>query len=966
MKKKTYLSCLAALGVLASFTSCSESESLEHSGLSDDRIVFSTTLDNSWTSPAPASSSRAAQDAAKGEEPIVVPTSYGKPLYLHSIEQGGIHIWSRDGKRITRSGAPLPDGDQESAVQTRGAQKTELSQYNSFGVSAWYMDNSNTIPLFQKDGNPYIAIATPFDNNKYWEVKDSRWPKYNDAGIQAFAPYSADATPFLAFQEAVAAHRTKITYTALAQKDEIAKQPDLIVATALSSDSRRVTNLKFKHALTAVTFAISKDLAAIVGSGKKLTKVELRGIPNKGTCTLAFNSSDNYSANPQWAVEKDVATYTFDFSDQDIIVGQADRALTLGDSTLMMIPQTLPEGAELSFTLTKNGQEEEFKIPLKGKSWNAGTSIIYRLSANMVNALWRTIEYDNSWNEKDKDNYGNFVEYFPQSNFMGDAAVGVYIVNRYNELVRENEQLVVTNGGLSFYTTGGKKIPYMRSCKYFVYYPYSQDKQNVNLNAETAEEFFADKIQNHPFVSDQSQWSGLKKADLQVGRIEFNAAGNGSCQLKHQVGLAVMDMFSYTGVGQFQNDSYMYFYGDKSKSKPVRDKDFYDYRYYEGQELYFPSSNFIGNKPYNSITKEKYNSLIDYRSRHVFIVPFGMSAEFKADDDKINNGWGKKTNISFSPTRDNPIVKKNIEADVPVWKIQRLFWSTGALQTFHAPQAGEYLMECWGSEGAYPMNTGINYTRFDVGLPGYNYGLYTATQNQEIFICVGDAKGYNNGKSSGLVLPAGVCWGGGGSHIAIKKRGTTGETFEYTDYQTNQLNEELLLVAGGSGSFARPPQDDYKQRKKSGNGGGQHGTFPGYDEVTWDTGNIKLPRPGYSNSVMAANYLGGWGVEVRAAGIGIGGVVKHKLGYGGSQGGGGYLGGGGSYSPISGAGGSGFVNTKYLKYSGYADGRKANRHYPARWGYESNGGPDEGACKISWVLNKSTFTYDTGYEQKGN
>ncbi len=968
MKKKTYLSCLAALGVLASFTSCSESESLEHSGLSDDRIVFSTTLDNSWTSPAPASSSRAAQDAAKGEEPIVVPTSYGKPLYLHSIEQGGIHIWSRDGKRITRSGAPLPDGDQESAVQTRGAKKTALADYDSFGVSAWVRVKPGVnewISLFQKDGKDEIAVPAPFDNNNFWKIEGAVWPEGKNCGITAFAPYSTDATSFLQFETDIPLHEmTKITYTASAQKDEIAKQPDLIYAVAVRQPKINPTALKFQHALTAVTFAISKDLAAVVGSGKKLTKVELRGIPNKGTCSLKYSGNNGDVPNAKWTLGADKATYTFDFSDQDIIVGQADRALTLGDSTLMMIPQTLPEGAELSFTLTKNGQEEEFKIPLKGKSWNAGTSIIYRLSANMVNQIWRTIEYDNSWNETDKGDNDRFIEYFPQSNFMGDAAVGVYIVNRYNELVRENEQLVVTNGGLSFYTTGGKYIPYMRSCKYFVYYPYSPDKQNVNLNAETAEEFFADKIQNHPFVSDQSQWSGLKKADLQVGRIEFNAAGNGSCQLKHQVGLAVMDMFSYTGVGQFQNDSYMYFYGDKSKSKPVRDKDFYDYRYYEGQELYFPSSNFIGNKPYNSITKEKYNRLIDYRSRHVFIVPFGMSAEFKADDDKINNGWGKKTNISFSPTRDNPIVKKNIEADVPVWKIQRLFWSTGALQTFHAPQAGEYLMECWGSEGAFPMNTGINYTRFDVGNPGYNYGLYTATQNQELFICVGDAKGYNNGKSSGLVLPAGVCWGGGGSHIAIQKLGATGETFEYINYQTDVLNEQLLLVAGGSGSFARPPQDDYKQRKKSGNGGGMNGTFPTYDNVTHDTGNIQLPRPGYSNSVIGANYLGGWGVEVRAAGIGIGGVVRHKFGYGGSQGGGGYVGGGGSYSPYSGAGGSGFINTKYLKYTGYLDG-SVNKNYPARWGYVSNGGPEEGACKISWVLNKSTFTYDTGYEPKG-
>ena len=967
MKKKTYLSCLAALGVLASFTSCSESESLEHSGLSDDRIVFSTTLDNSWTSPAPASSSRAAKDAAKGEEPIVVPTSYGKPLYLHSIEQGGIHIWSRDGKRITRSGAPLPDGDQESAVQTRGAKKTALADYDSFGVSAWVRVKPGVdewISLFQKDGKDEIAVPAPFDNNNYWKIEGAVWPEGKNCGVAAFAPYSTDATSFLQFETDIRFHEmTKITYTASAQKDEIAKQPDLIYATVVRQPKINPTALTFRHALTAVTFAISKDLAAVVGSGKKLTKVELRGIPNKGTCSFKYSGSYGEVPNAKWTLGADKATYTFDFSDQDIIVGQADRALTLGDSTLMMIPQTLPEGAELSFTLTKNGQEEEFKIPLKGKSWNAGTSIIYRLSANMVNQIWRTIKYDNSWNETDKGDYDRFIEYFPQSDFMGDAAVGVYILNRYNELVRENEQLVVTNGGLSFYTTGGKKIPYMRSCKYFVYYPYSPDKQNVNLNAETAEEFFADKIQNHPFVSDQSKWSGLKDADLQVGRIEFDAAGTGSCQLKHQVGLAVMEMFSYTGVAQFQNDSYMYYYGDNTKSQPVRGKDFYDYRYYEGQKLYFPSANFIGNKPFQSLAKEKYNGLIDYRSRHVFIVPFGMSAEFKAEnEDNINNGWGKKTKISFSPTRDKPLVTKNVQADVPVWKIQRLFWSTGALQTFHAPQAGEYLMECWGSEGAYPTNTTALYSRLNTGSCGYNYGLYTATKNQELFICCGDSKGYNNGKSQGVTMPSGVCWGGGGSHIAIKKIGATGETCEYTDSRSDVLNEQLLLVAGGSGGFS--PASDYKNNLKSGHGGGLYGTLPGRNDIVYNFTNINLPLPGLSNQRIGANYLGALGRNVRDPSVGIGGVVRTWIGSGGAQGGGGFCGGGGGPAGYSGAGGSGYINTKYLKYSGYEDGWSA-KHYPARWDYESHG-PDEGVCKISWVLNNSTFTYDTGYEQKGN
>ncbi len=170
--RKTYKCSLLALSVLASFTSCSESESLQQANLSNDKITFQPSLDNSWKPLSPSSSSRAAKDAANEEGPIVVPTSYGKPLYLHSLEQDGIYIWSKDGKRITRSGAPLEDGEQERAAQTRGAQKVNINEYGSFGVTAIYKEGNTNVSLFQNGGNPEIAVATP--SNNFWGIQDSR------------------------------------------------------------------------------------------------------------------------------------------------------------------------------------------------------------------------------------------------------------------------------------------------------------------------------------------------------------------------------------------------------------------------------------------------------------------------------------------------------------------------------------------------------------------------------------------------------------------------------------------------------------------------------------------------------------------------------------------------------------------------------------------------------------------------
>ncbi len=52
----------------------------------------------------------------------------------------------------------------------------------------------------------------------------------------------------------------------------------------------RLSDLKFSHALTAVNFAISKDLTEIFKTeatdGSELKNITVSGIPNEGTCEL--------------------------------------------------------------------------------------------------------------------------------------------------------------------------------------------------------------------------------------------------------------------------------------------------------------------------------------------------------------------------------------------------------------------------------------------------------------------------------------------------------------------------------------------------------------------------------------------------------------------------------------------------------------------------------------------------------
>ena len=876
MKKKTYQSFLMALGVLASFTSCSESESLHQSNLSNDRISFLTTLNNSWQSMTPGSntSSRAALDAANGKGAIHVSTPFGKPLYLHPVEQDGIHIWSKEGKPITRSGAPLPDGDQKRIAQTRGTMKDNIGAYGSFGVTAIYQEEGNNVLLLDN------AEAEKTDG-EFWGFKNSsnaRWPIGSTVSFHAYAPHSSANKNMLTYGVDKDQVQTQITYTASTTADDIINQPDLIVATNTGSrqlsDADEAVHLDFHHALTAVSFAIDKDLVNVVGQGAKMTSVTLKGIPNKGNCNLSVSATANVPT-VAWTMENGTGDYTFDLSNENIVVSDKDQALTSDNQTLMMIPQTLPEGAEVCFKLDMNGTTQEWKAPLKGQVWAAGKSIIYKLSANSINMLDDAkVVYPDTWTASS----------FPKTSFGENDVVGLYIVNKFNQIVAENVQLTKTKGEnntFAWKTKDNKNFSFSTDNKYFFYYPYSSTKQNVNITADTAEDFFKDKIDNLEISSNQKSFEATQSADFQVGKGIFDASGILTAQMKHQVGLAVLHMLgSQNGTVRFLKDSYKYFYGEKG-ARPVKGQDYSDFA--TVGSTYYPSLEFNDNIPFN-------NGLSAGNSYYscYFVVPFGKTVKFKAEADpkesRINNAWGKLQDISLAPTRENPVVKGNVECDVPFLKIVHEYNTQKSVHVFETPEITEYQLECWGSRGQ-SKNGGV------VANAGYSLGFWTVTgMKQKLYICCGDMSGYNNGRSKGLNCDAGA-WGGGGTHIATGLIGN-GETYNY-----NGNRDQLLLVAGGSGGSP-------VNGKSSGAGGGPSGAKGA--GLTWigagaaQGGTQDAPGP---NSVVQVDVA-------NVAEFGIGGYTyRHAEGYG-SQGGGGYNGGGGGPSTVPGAGGCGFFNAQ--------------------------------------------------------
>lgn len=528
---KTYKSGMMALSAVVFFISCSESESLQQAHLSTDQINFIASMAHQWDAnnkSAPQNPSSRSAGVRDNEAPIHVNANLAKPLYLHPVVQDGIHIWSKQGTPITRSGAPIEDMEQERVVQTRGSKKTGLSDYSKFGVTALYQNGDAYVSLFDD--------ATATNSGKYWNIPDasnSTWPIGSKVSFHAYAPHSSESNSMLSSSPDRTNVQTNIHYKA--SSEHIVDQPDLIVAMNAAQRSKTAANtpvdLQFSHALTAVSFAMSRDLADVIGNGAQLTSVSLQNIPNEGDCQLIAQDDKHSSSSANWNLGSAKGTYTFDLSAKNITVG-SDMALTDANQTLMMIPQTLPDGAKLEFTFKLNSQTQVLTVNLNGQKWEAGQSVIYKLSAKAINTLDATdVTYPSTWTASS----------FPKSFFTTNDAIGLYVVDKNNQIVERN--VMLTLGSDNKWTTR-KKFLMLTGYKYFAYYPYSPTAPMVNTAAadKTATEFFAKTISSLSLVSNQSDQKTLLAQDFQVAKgVVAEDASTLTFPMEHSMGLAVLN-----------------------------------------------------------------------------------------------------------------------------------------------------------------------------------------------------------------------------------------------------------------------------------------------------------------------------------------------------------------------------------------------------------------------------------------
>lgn len=259
---------------------------------------------------------------------------------------------------------------------TRAAMQTTM--YDKFNVVAAVKENGNV-------GSQYYMNDVASKAGTNWvPSKIYYWPGSNrQLRFLAWAPTDAS------FQSVPNnPNATTLQYTTPA---EAKNQHDIVAAATgfISNPSNDATctpvGLQFKHLCTAVIIKTGKQMTA-----GTIKSVSLKGVKNSGTYDMV---------NSVWTLNNSTTDFTILPNQATTSTTPNGTNLNAGESTFMLLPQTLGTDSKLEVEFHDNisGRDRILSASLNGAEWPMGKTVTYRLSI--------TPEY-----ELNIDNVSEFVD----------------------------------------------------------------------------------------------------------------------------------------------------------------------------------------------------------------------------------------------------------------------------------------------------------------------------------------------------------------------------------------------------------------------------------------------------------------------------------------------------------------------------------------------------------------------------
>lgn len=250
-------------------------------------------------------------------------------------------------------------GNNANKPATRAAMQN--SMYDKFNVVAAVKENGTV-------GTQYYMndVATKTGTN-WVPSKVYYWPGSNrQLRFLAWAPTDA------VFQSVPnSPNATTLQYTTPAeaknQRDLVAAATDFINSPANDGTCTPVS-LNFKHLCTAVIIKTGETMTA-----GTIKSVSLKGVKNSGTYDMVSSA---------WTLNNTTTDFTISPNKTTTSTTPNGTDLNAGESTFMLLPQTLGAASKLEVAFHDNisGKDRILSASLNGAVWPMGKTVTYRLS----------------------------------------------------------------------------------------------------------------------------------------------------------------------------------------------------------------------------------------------------------------------------------------------------------------------------------------------------------------------------------------------------------------------------------------------------------------------------------------------------------------------------------------------------------------------------------------------------------
>ena len=374
MKKINFYPILSALfvgGMALSAVSCADNNLDEENNGGEQELAVKFNVSDAQDEPTTNSTSTTRGVTASG---VALADLKGQTLEAQSAENLDVCLVETTVEGINPVQKPV-------ATRANIINMSNFSDFSSAGLRGTAANSINTEWFHNAKTRPNGKLYNYYPWS--WDQPSARfyavYPEISKYNAMTISKATATASPTVEFQV----------------KPNVQDQVDLM--TACSGDVRYVTrgrapqtNLKFRHALTAIRFAVGQNLSF----DKTITKITLKNVLLKSKYVLS-NKYDGTGAkwdHTGYSTRGDVSLAGLSYKtneDPNSIVRNQDTYRTESDIlklndgyTFYMIPQDLTGKVTAEVTFSDNSK---ITVPLTG-AWKEGTTRTYKLSQK--NSTW--------------------------------------------------------------------------------------------------------------------------------------------------------------------------------------------------------------------------------------------------------------------------------------------------------------------------------------------------------------------------------------------------------------------------------------------------------------------------------------------------------------------------------------------------------------------------------------------------